>query len=424
MDVFRLAKEIEDYVITIRRDLHMHPEISMEEERTIKVVTKELEKMGISYEVIPYGGVIGIIEGKKPGKSIILRSDLDALPMEEAPNNLSQEKVVVSKYKGAAHMCGHDGHTAMLLGAAKILAAQKSELKGKIILAFEQGEENGKGIYRLLKRLVEIGADGVWGIHLKNDIPSGKISVDAGPRMSGAFPFKVLIRGKSGHGSRPDLASSPIDCFMDFYHDLQTARMRKLNPFEPITYSIGSIHGGSSSNIIPDELTFSGTARFLHEEQGEKALQQFIRLLEEACRKNNCTFEFIEDPALFPLFVYNEKKCSEIAQKAIRAALGEDALITYDAWMASEPFGFYQKYFPGVFAFLGIQNLEKGTGAEHHNSHFDIDEDALKIGVTATVQYVLDFLEYEADIPYNKETRHVEQLFKDHNFPIFAPSTD
>jgi len=337
MDINRFVSEIEDDVIAIRRDLHMHPEISMEEERTIEVVTRKLAELNIDYEVIPYGGVIGIIKGERPGKSIILRADLDALPMKEATKNLKHNKVVVSKYDHAAHMCGHDGHTAMLLGAAQILTKSKHKLNGNVILAFEQGEENGKGIYRLLKRLVEIGADGVWGIHLKNDLPSGKISVDPGPRMAGVFPFNVKIKGKDGHGSRPDLAASPIDCFVDFYQDLQAARLRSLNPFEPITYSIGSVNGGSSPNVIPDEIKFSGTARFLHEEQGEKMVQEFTRLLEAACQKNNCTFEFIEKPVPIGLFVYNEETCAAIAEQAITNVLGKTTLTNYPAWMASEP---------------------------------------------------------------------------------------
>ncbi|MEI3605221.1 amidohydrolase [Pseudogracilibacillus sp. SE30717A] len=421
MDTLRLAKEIEDYVIDIRRDLHEHPEISMEEERTINVVTSELKKMGIDYEIVPHGGVIGFIEGDQSGNTIVLRADLDALPMKEATDNLTQEKVVVSKNDEAAHMCGHDGHTAMLLGSAKILSNHKDQLKGNVLLAFEQGEEEDQGIYRILKRLVEIGADGVWGIHLKNDIPTGKISVDPGPRMAGLFEFDLIIHGKSGHGSRPDLAISPVACFIDFYEDLQAFRVRKLNPFEPITFSVGSIQAGSSANVIPDDLRFKGTARYLQEEQGEKGLQEFIRLLGEACHKHNCQYEFVKKPVPVDVFVYNDETCSEIAANSISDAIGKNSVTNYYAWMASEPFGFYQNYFPGVFAFVGIQNHEKGVGAEHHNAHFDIDEDALKYGVAATIQYTLDFLNYEKEITFDKETRDVKHLFKDMNFEIYEP---
>lgn len=411
MDTFSLAKKVEQYVIDIRRDLHMYPEVSLQEVRTIKVVTEELERLGIEFEIVPNGGIIGIIEGETSGKSIILRADLDALPMNEEKTNLNQKKLIVSQIENAAHTCGHDGHIAMLLGAAKILVQNKEKLKGKVILAFEQGEENGAGIQAILTRLVEIGADGVWGIHLKSDLPSGKISVDSGPRMAAAFLFDVVIKGKSGHGSRPDLATSPLDCFADFYNNLRIMRLTSLDPFQTITYSIGSISAGTAANVIPDDLRFSGTARYLQYNQGVRAATEFNRLLEKICDLHKCTFEYITKPIAKDLLVNNDETCAAIADNAIKSTLGEEALIHYPAWMASEPFAYYQKYFPGVFAFVGIENVKKGVGAEHHNAHFDIDEDVLKLGVTATVQYTLDFLNSDKKIDFKTEERVVKDLF-------------
>lgn len=402
MDAFSLAKQVEDYVIELQRDFHLHPEIGLQEERTIQVVTSELTKMGIHYEIVPDGGVIGIIEGTKPGKTIVLRADLDALPMKEEARNLKRPKVVVSKYDHAAHTCGHDGHTAMLLGTAKILAQHKESIRGKVLLAFEQAEEIGGGIANLLERIKEIGADGIWGIHLKSDIPSGKVSVDPGPRMSAAFKFDVVIKGKSGHGSRPDLSNSPVDCFTDFYSGLQRLRLKSLDPFQPVTYSVGSVKAGDAANVIPEELRFNGTCRYLHYEQGVAATNEFMRLLEEVCETNRCTYEYVAKPEPKNTLVYNEETCAKIAEGAIKTALGEEALYSYPAWMASEPFSLYLTYVPGVFAFVGIQNDEKGTGAEHHNAHFELDEDVLKLGVTATVQYTIDFLNYDGEIPYKR----------------------
>src|SRR5699024_9504444 len=159
--------------------------------------------------------------------------------------------------------------------------------------------------------------------------------------------------------------------------------------------------------------TFSGTARYLHEEQGAKALQEFIRLLNEACRKHYCSYEFIEKPYPTDLFVHNNETCSEIAEQSISTVLVEAALTKYHAWMASEPFGFYHLYYPGVFAFVVIRNEQRCVGAEHHNAYFDIDEDALKLGVASTVKYALDFLTYQNKIPFEKETRDIDKLFKD-----------
>lgn len=410
MDTLTLSKQIEDDVINIQRDLHLHPEIGLQEERTIQVITSELDKMGIPYEIIPDGGVIGVIEGKHPGKSIALRADMDALPMKEEDQNLKQPKVVVSKYDDAAHTCGHDGHTAMLLGAAKILSENKDQIHGKVLLTFEQAEEIGGGIHNILDRLVDMKPDGVWGIHLKSDIPSGKISVDPGPRMSAAFKFDVIIKGKSGHGSRPDLSNSPVDCFTDFYSNLQRMRLKSLDPFQALTYSVGSVTAGNAANVIPDDLRFSGTCRYLHYEQGVAAANEFMRLLETVCETHQCTYEYVTKPTPKDTFVYNEETCAQIAEEAVKKSLGEETLYTYPAWMASEPFGLYLKYMPGVFAFVGIQNDGKGTGAEHHNAYFEIDEEVLKLGVAATVQYTIDFLKHEEDIPYKKETKDVGDL--------------
>ncbi|WP_176754136.1 amidohydrolase [Lacicoccus qingdaonensis] len=421
MKSLQLAEDIEDYVIGIRRDLHEHPEVSGEEDRTIGQITAELWKMGLSSEVIKNGGVLSVIEGARPGKTLVLRGDMDALPMTENKNNLKGEKVVVSKYDGAAHMCGHDGHTAMLLGAAKILSENKDRLKGRVILAFEQGEEDGRGIVGILKRILEIGADGVWGIHLKSDIPSGKISVDPGPRMAGAFMFDVRIDGNGGHGARPDLTDTPVDVFTDFYNHLKSNRMNTLDPFKAITFSIGSVNGGSNHNVIPDSLNFKGTYRFLHYGQGVKAEREFKDKLERISALHDCTYEYIIPPKAMNLSVYNQEDCAEIASDAVKDSIGETCLYNYPAWMASEPFALYQKYLPGVFAFLGIENEDKGTGADHHNSKFDIDEDVLKLGVASTVQYALYFLDTDKEISFKPEETDVETFAKDAGFPVEWP---
>lgn len=406
----KCAEEVEAYVLGIQRDLHAHPEVSGEERRTISLITGELEKMGLSYEVIPNGGILTIIEGTQPGRSLMLRADIDALPMQENEYNLKMRKTVISKYDDAAHLCGHDGHTAMLLGAAKILVENKDKMQGRVILAFEQGEEDARGIVDILGRILEIGADGVWGIHLKADIPSGKISVDPGPRMAGAFMFDVKINGNGGHGARPDLADTPIDVFTDFYNQLKSMRMNTLDPFKAITFSMGSVNAGSNHNIIPDSLNFKGTFRYLHYEQGLAAERAFKDKLKRIAELHNCTYEYIAEPFAMDLAVYNQEECAEIAAEAVKKSLGQDVTYHYPAWMASEPFAFYQKYLPGVFAFVGIENEEKGTGADHHHSKFELDEDVLKLGVAATVQYAVDFLKSDKEFTFEAEEMDVKTL--------------
>lgn len=410
MDTLKLANQVEQYVIDMRRDFHKYPEISLQEKRTIEVITKKLETMGIDFEIVPNGGVLGTIKGKKQGKTLILRADMDALPMTEATTNLKKPRNVISENKGAAHMCGHDGHSAMLLGVAKVLSENNDSLRGNVILAFEQGEENGAGIQGIMERLIELGADGVWGMHLQADIPAGKVSVDPGPRMASAFVFNTVIKGSAGHGSRPDLANSPLDCFTDFYNNLKSMRINSLDPFKAITYSIGTITSGFAPNVVPETLQFSGTARFLHYDQGLKAEKEFKRLLVKTCDLHRCSYEFIREPVAKDLLVYNHEQCATLALEAVNKSIGTKAVYNYPAWLASESFGYYQKYFPGVFAFLGIKNQEKGTGADHHNPHFDIDEDVLKLGVAITLQYTIDFLNSDKKIQFTSEKRDIKEL--------------
>lgn len=409
IDILALSEKVEDYVIRTRRKLHERPELSMQETETIQFVCNELSKMDIPFEIVQDGGIIGTIRSKNGGKTLILRADLDALPMQESETNLKQRKKVISKVPGVAHTCGHDAHTAMLLGVAKILTEYNVHLNGTVLLVFEQGEEVGGGIRHLTKRLIELGADGIWGIHLKNDLPSGKISVEAGPRMAAPLPFDVTIKGKGGHGSRPDLAASPIDCFVDFHAQLTKLVQHKLHPHKPITFSIGSLHAGSAANVIPETVQFAGTARFLHKEQGKSFEKIFKHTLAYCTKLHGCDYDYTIEPKARHTLVYNDEICAAIAKKAVTKSIGENALQSFPAWMASEPFSIYQAFFPGIFAFLGIYNENEGTGADHHNVHFDVDEAVLKLGVAATVQFAIDFLQ-APKIPFVPLYRSVDEL--------------
>lgn len=406
MDTMALALEQQDYVVALRRDLHTHPELSMQEERTIDVVRRELDDMGVGHELVPDGGLIGRIDGSGPGKRIILRADMDALPMSEEPKNLAGPKVAVSKVDGVAHTCGHDAHTAMLLGAARVLAKHRDTFAGTVLLAFERGEETGGGIGALTERLLQIGADGVWGIHVKPDIPSGTISVDPGPRMASALAFAIEITGVGGHGSRPDLAHSPIDCFVDLYQKLSTLRTNHLEPFGPITFSMGHVNAGHAANVIPETLTCSGTFRFLHMAQGRAAQAALERLIKDIPPLHGCTARFIKAPNAIDLLVNNPAPCSALATQWLTDAFGKDVLHHYPAWMASESFALLQRYFPGVFAFLGIGNEAEGFSADNHNPHFDIDESALPLGVASTLEYTLQYLKCNETIEFEPETQN------------------
>ncbi|MGI5839961.1 MAG: M20 metallopeptidase family protein [bacterium] len=396
-DILASVKKEEAYILERYTDFHLHPEVGGKEERTVKVVMEELKKFGIPCEHRPNGGIIGWINKGKPGKKVALRADMDALPMAEDPNNLCCARKIISKTDKAMHACGHDGHTAMLLAAAKVLSEHAAELPGQVVLLFEQGEEMGYGGKGIARMIIEEKPDTIWGIHLYNALPSGKISVDPGPRMAAGIFFEVEIRGKGGHGSRPDLSRNPLDCFIDVYSNLCSLKMNYLDPFIATTFSVGKVNMGTAPNIIPETVSFAGSFRVTDLEESKKAAARSREILDHCCALHHCTYEVKSGLNPSGMVVYNHKGYAALAEKSIKKLLGEEYLQSTPPWMASESMAMYLKYAPGVFAFVGINNPEKGTGAAHHNPHFEVDETVLVSGAAATVQYTLDALVTDVD---------------------------
>ena len=391
-DVFRIVQNEESYIRAMYRDFHLNPELGGAEERTIKVLLGELGKFGIPCEYRKQAGIVGWINKGKPGKKIALRADIDALPLTEATNNLSRPRQFMSQNEGVMHACGHDGHMAMLLGAAKVLSNHADKIPGQIVLLFEQGEENSYGVNGIARLILEEDPDTIWGIHLYNALASGKISVDPGPRMPASILFDIEIKGKGGHGSRPDLSSSPLDCFVDVYSNLNAMRMTELDPFIATTFSIGKVRMGTTWNVIPETLTFTGSFRVTDLQEAKKTVNRCNEILKYCCDLHRCSFQIVRGLNPSGLVVYNHNGYCQLAQQSIKKVLGPSHLHSTPPWMASESMAVYLKYVPGVFAFLGINNPEKGTGAAHHNPHFEIDEDVLVLGSAATIQYALDAL--------------------------------
>jgi amidohydrolase len=324
--------------------------------------------------------------------------------MAEAPDNLAGVRRTVSLTDKAMHACGHDGHTAMLLAAAKVLAAHAEEVPGQVVLLFEQGEEMGYGGKGIARMIIEEKPDSIWGIHLYNALPSGQFSVDPGPRMAAAVFSEVEIKGKGGHGSRPDLSRNPLDCFVDVYSNLNAMRMTALDPFIATTFSVGRVNMGSASNIIPETLTFAGSFRVNDLNEAKKAVARTREVLE-----HRCTYEIKRGLNPSGMVVSNHSGYSALAKESVRKLLGESHLQSTPPWMASESMAMCLKYSPGVFAFLGINNCEKGTGAARHNPRFEVDDDVLVLGTAVTVQYTLDALAAEVNVsdftpnPYSPE---------------------
>lgn len=361
--------------------------------------------MGIEYIEIQNGGLLGIINpNHSSGRSVLLRADVDALPLKESQHNLLKRRVCISENDGIMHACGHDGHMAMLLGAGKILKEIESELNGTVYLCFERGEEKLLNHKYLLAYMDKnhINPDSVWAIHIKNDIESGTFSIMDGAQMAAAIIFDMTIKGIGGHGSRPDLANNPIDAFVAIYHSLQELKIRSIDPFDILSYSVGLIEGAEALNVIPKDLRFAGTARFLNREKAGsvfyKKLHEEINYISKAYDVEISENQF--DKPQFP--VINDSKCVELSNKIIKEEFGVEKIIQTEPWMASESFSAYLAQWPGVFAFLGTKNSSLGTGADHHNPEFDIDEDILPIGVTATVKYAYEFLNSDL-VPEQRE---------------------
>ena len=263
-----MAEQNETWIIEQRRYFHAHPELSFEEKNTTQAIGKRLEEMGLTPHFYPdYNGLWAMIEGGKStpdSKTVALRADIDALPIKEDPVNMAKDRVCLSKNEGVMHACGHDGHMAMLLTEAKILSQHKEGWEGKVVLMFEEAEEMGeRGIAPLLRYIRDhhIHVDTCFGTHVMWNLPAGKVGILYGTAMAGAYFFRIRLHGKSGHGSRPDMAVSPIECFVSIASELRSYRMRMTAPTDSFTYSFGSVQAGHEPNIIPAVLEFAGTAR-------------------------------------------------------------------------------------------------------------------------------------------------------------------
>ena len=357
----------------------------------------KLEKIEIPYVQVPGGGIFAYINGDSTGKTVLLRSDIDALPILESETNLKNKKICISKNPGVMHGCGHDGHIAMLLTAAKILKNMEASLNGRVVLMFEEGEEGHRNIEKLLAYMAEkdMKFDTCYASHVRWDIPTGKLSCCQGSAMSGLYHFVLEINGKGGHGSRPDLAHSVIDCFHDIYSNLDTLRLKYIKPNTVLTWSLGSVNAGATFNLIPDKLTCEGSIRMMDRNSGEEFIKEFERIVAAICPLNYCTYQFKLLEQLLP--TENYPACRKTYIDSIKKQIGEDLIYDCEPWMASETFSYMCSLFPGVETFVGIKNDELGSGANHHTPEFDLDEDGLTYGTAAAVSYVLEYLENTPD---------------------------
>jgi len=381
---------IENYLVKTRRYLHENPELSGEEFETSKFLKSEVQKLNLPITEVEGTGFYAILDTEKVGKTIGLRTDIDALPIVEKEENQKAKRVCKSKVNGKFHACGHYGHMAILLAAMHILVKNKDNLKGKIIFIFEEGEEICSGIGKMVEALEKEKIDAIYGAHLAAFLDTGKISIDAGPVMAGNAIVDFTVRGKGGHGSRPDLSINPIFAATNIINGLASTWVNRVDVRKTVTLGLGMINGGTIANVIPDEVRVAGSLRYFDTQEGNKALDLVRKIGTLTAEAHEC--EFIENKILHDNEpVINDENLTKLAQDSIEEIIpgSIDKEIT---WFASETFAGYNKLCPTVFAMVGTKNDKIGSGAEHHNEYFDIDEESISIGAIAMVKFASEFL--------------------------------
>jgi amidohydrolase len=373
----QLAEEFHSYTVEIRRYLHAHPEPSFEEFGTSKFIQSKLRELKIPFEIMAETGVIGLIQGEKPSDRVTaLRADIDALPIIE--KNVLEYK---STREGYMHACGHDAHTASLLGTAAILNRLKASFGGTIKLIFQPGEEKVPGGASLLIGegvLDNPAPQSILGQHVAPQIEVGKVGFRSGKYMASADELYIYVKGKGGHGAMPDLNIDPVLIASHIIIALQQIVSRMANPKMPTVLSFGKLRAEGATNIIPDEVYIEGTFRTFDEVWRADALGKMKKMAEMMAESMGGTCDF-QIKKGYPFLVNNEDLTEKMRTAAIDF-LGQDKVEDLDLWMASEDFAFYSQACPATFYRLGTRNTEKGIVSPVHTPTFNIDETSLKIG--------------------------------------------
>ena len=374
------AKAYHDDTVSVRRHLHRHPELSYREHQTTDYIVGRLDDLGIPVDRPLDTGCVGIIRGGKPSDRVVaLRADIDALPIEEEGAFKSD---FMSENEGVAHCCGHDGHTANLLGVARILSELREEIEGTVLLVFQPGEEKLPGGARMLCEtgyLQDKGVDVIYGLHTKPDLEPGKIALRKGPLMARPDEFRIEIIGEGGHAASPHEAVDPIVMASQVVSQLQTVVSRNISPTEPAVVTVGKISGGSAHNIIPEKVELLGTVRTFGEETAEKIRKRIESIVKGVTEAAGGTYAFDFDYG-YPA-VTNTEWATDIVIQTASELLGEENVeLLDDPIMAGEDFAFYQRHFPGVFFFLGSGHEKTESTYSWHHPKYNLDEECFRTG--------------------------------------------
>ena len=391
--------QMHDELVARRRDFHMHPELSNREQRTSAIVAEELKKIGFTDVRTGVGkyGVVATLKGGKPGPVVAVRADMDALPIQEV-NDVAYKSQVAN----VKHACGHDAHTTVELGVAKVLYGMRDQIPGTVKFIFQpaeegapEGEEGGAPLMIKEGALENPKPQAIFGLHSGPLFEVGTFGVRSGGILASSDTFKIVVKGKQSHGGYPHLGIDSIIVASNIIQELQTIASRRVRPIDPVVVTIGTIHGGSRFNVIAPEVTMEGTVRTLNNEVRDQVLALMQKMIPEVATANGAEAQMTVLKNPNPV-TYNDPALADETMPIMRAVAGEKNVIVADPQMGAEDFSYYQKEIPGFFYWLGVANQKKGITAGLHTADFDIDERALDNGVNMMSNILFDYLERHA----------------------------
>lgn len=383
------AQQLGPDVVELRRDFHQHPEIAFEEVRTSQIVAERLGTLGFTLRTeLGKTGVIAVLDSGKPGKTVLARADMDALPLRE-----ERDVPYRATTDDAMHACGHDGHTAVLLGVAKLLSDRRDELTGKIVFVFQPAEEIVGGAQAMLNdgALDGLVPDASIGLHLSSQFPTGTVAVRDGPSMAATDAFTLHVRGHGGHAARPQETVDPIVATAQIITGLQTLVSRETDPLDNSVISVTSVHGGSAHNIIPEVVEVKGTLRTFRAETREYLRDRIVGLSEgvaQSFRASTSLTWLNTSPA-----VVNDLDRTEQLRDVARGVVGTDHVIVPNPIMGGDDMALWLQQAPGCYFFVGARNEAAGIDRPHHHPEFDIDEAALPLAVELLSKGIVAYLE-------------------------------
>jgi len=375
MDFKAEAEALAAELITTRRDLHRYPELGFQEVRTAGIVARRLGELGLEVQTgIAQTGVVGLLQGERDGPTLMLRFDMDALPIQER-----NQTEYVSQTAGVMHACGHDGHVAIGLAVARLLAQERQRLAGRVKFVFQPAEEGLGGAEAMVRAgvLADPRPDLALGLHLWNGAPLGRVVVTAGPAMSAGEIWRCMLRGRGGHGAQPHEAADPVVAAAYIVTALQSVVARNVNPEATAVVTVGTLHAGDAFNIIPAEATLTGTIRTYDPAVRERVLARVRAIVEGVAAALEVSAE-LDIKLLTPPLINDGAACA-LVRAAAEAVVGAGNVETQRRWMASEDMAFFLQEVPGCFFFVGSANAGRGLSYPHHNPQFDFDEAALPL---------------------------------------------